>query len=104
MDLFEIVGEAEMSGDEVRCAPVSGGEMRCVTCCRLEALVSVDERGQMILPKEVREKAEIKAGEKLVVASCEKEGKISCIFLMKAEEFKESLKKTLGPLLEELLR
>jgi DNA-binding transcriptional regulator/RsmH inhibitor MraZ len=30
-------------------------------CCRVEALVSVDERGQVVLPKELREKAGIKA-------------------------------------------
>ena len=80
--------------------------MRCVpaTCCRLDALISIDERGQMILPKEIREKAEIKAGDKLAVVSCEKEGKICCISLIKADEFKESIKKAFGPLLEDLLR
>ena len=27
-----------------------------VSCCKVEALVSIDERGQMVLPKELREK------------------------------------------------
>lgn len=85
-----------MCKDEVRCVPA--------TCCRLDALISIDERGQMILPKEIREKAEIKAGDKLAVVSCEKEGKICCISLIKADEFKESIKKAFGPLLEDLLR
>jgi antitoxin PrlF len=79
-------------------------DISCVACCKLEALVSVDERGQMILPKEVREKAQIKTGDKLVVASCEKDGKIDCLFLLKADQLKDSLKKAFGPLLEELLR
>ncbi|MDH5460211.1 MAG: AbrB/MazE/SpoVT family DNA-binding domain-containing protein, partial [Candidatus Bathyarchaeota archaeon] len=35
-------------------------------CCKLEALVRVDERGQIVLPKDLREKAGIKAGDKLV--------------------------------------
>jgi antitoxin PrlF len=25
------------------------------SCCRVESLISVDERGQMVLPKELRE-------------------------------------------------
>jgi antitoxin PrlF len=32
-------------------------------------MVSVDERGQMVLPKDLREKANIKAGDKLAVVS-----------------------------------
>ncbi len=28
------------------------------SCCNVEAVVSVDERGQMVLPKEIREKAD----------------------------------------------
>ena len=40
-----------------------------MSCCKVEALVSVDERGQMVLPKEVRDKANIKSGDKLAVAS-----------------------------------
>lgn len=58
----------------------------------------------MILPKEIRDKAEIKAGEKLAVVTCEEDGKVCCISIIKAEEFKESIKKAFGPLLEELLR
>ena len=45
-------------------------------CCRVESLVSIDERGQMVLPKEIRNKAGIKAGDKLAVVLMEKEGKI----------------------------
>ena len=32
-------------------------------CFRVEAVLSVDERGQMVLPKEIRERAGIGAGE-----------------------------------------
>lgn len=56
----------------------------------------------MILPKDVREKAEIKPGDKLALVSSEKDGKICCISLIKADELKESIKKTFGPMLEEL--
>jgi AbrB family looped-hinge helix DNA binding protein len=57
---------------EVSCC---GNEMP-IGCCKVEALVNVDERGQMVLPKEVRERAGIKANDKLALMSWEKEGKI----------------------------
>ncbi|MBX5327216.1 MAG: HgcAB-associated protein HgcC [Candidatus Bathyarchaeia archaeon] len=72
--------------------------------CKLEALVPIDERGQIVLPKELREKASIKAGDKLAVVTCEKDGRICCITFVKADEFKDTIKKTFGPMLEELTR
>ena len=35
------------------------------SCCKVEAITSVDERGQMVLPKEIRNKAKIRPGEKI---------------------------------------
>ncbi|NWF86503.1 AbrB/MazE/SpoVT family DNA-binding domain-containing protein [Candidatus Bathyarchaeota archaeon] len=91
-----------MKKEEIRCAPTISESF--ISCCKLQALVSIDERGQMILPKDVREKAEIKPGDKLAIVSSERDGKIYCISLIKAEEFKESIKKAFGPMLEELFR
>jgi antitoxin PrlF len=51
----------------------------------IEALISIDERGQMVLPKELREKANIKAGEKLALVTKEKDGEICCILLIKTK-------------------
>ena len=73
------------------------------SCCKVEALVSIDERGQMILPKEIRDKANIHAGDKLAVTSWEKDGKICCISLTKAAELTEMVKGMLGPLMKEIL-
>ena len=72
-------------------------------CCKVEALISVDERGQMILPKEIRDKANIRAGDKLVVTSWEKDGKICCISLIRAEELTEMVKGILGPVMKDIL-
>ena len=66
-------------------------------------MVSVDERGQMVLPKELREKAGIRAGDKLVITSWEKDGMICCISLTKAEDFTNVVKATLGPTMKEIL-
>ena len=75
------------------CAPPSG--------CRVEAMLSVDERGQMVLPKDVRERAGIQTGEKLALISCEKEGKVCCLALIKAGELSGMVKGILGPLFGE---
>jgi len=53
-------------------------------CCKIEALISIDERGQMVLPKEVRDKAGIRPGDKLALTSWESEGKVCCMLLVKA--------------------
>ena len=54
-------------------------------CCKVEAVVSVDERGQMVLPKDLRDKAGIHAGDKLAVVSMDKDGKTCCLSLIKVE-------------------
>jgi AbrB family looped-hinge helix DNA binding protein len=82
------------------CTPgVMGG-----SCCGVEAVVSVDERGQMVLPKETRDKANIRAGDKLALISWEKEGKICCLSLIKAESLTGMVKNMLGPLMEEIIK
>lgn len=57
----------------------------------IAALISVDERGQMVLPKELREKANIKAGEKLALVTKEKDGEICCILLIKTKFLSEQV-------------
>jgi len=64
----------------------------------------VDARGQMVLPKEVREKAKIHAGDKLALISCEKDGQVRCLSLVKADELTEMVKGVLGPVMKELLQ
>jgi len=73
------------------------------TSCKVESLVSVDERGQMVLPKEIREKANIQAGDKLALVSCEKNNKTYCIFLIKADELTGMVKGMLGPVMKEIV-
>ncbi|HTY91190.1 MAG TPA: HgcAB-associated protein [Methanocella sp.] len=70
---------------------------------RVEAVISVDERGQMVLPKEVREKVGIKAGDKLVVISRKDGDTICCISLIKTDYFMRVLSDKLGPVMNELL-
>jgi len=71
--------------------------------CRVDSIITVDERGQMVLPKELRERASIGAGDKLAVATWEKDGKVCCITLIKAEDLVGLLKDKLGPIMKGLL-
>jgi AbrB family looped-hinge helix DNA binding protein len=71
-----------------------------VSCCRVESLISVDERGQMVLPKDLREKAGIQAGDKLAIISWEKEGEVCCLTLMKSDYLAERVKDFLGPVMK----
>lgn len=71
-------------------------------CCQVEAIVSVDEKGQMVLPKAVRERAGIRPGEKLALIGWQKEGEICCLGLIKAESLAEMVKHLLGPLMRDI--
>lgn len=70
-----------------------------VSACRVEAVVTVDERGQMVLPKDVREKAGMKTGEKLALISWERDGSICCLALIRADNLNRMVQGVLGPLI-----
>ncbi len=80
--------------DEQR--PVTGSQ----DCCRIESLVTVDERGQMVLPKELRDRADIRPGDKLAIVSWQKDGEICCFTLIKANSLEERVRDFLGPVLK----
>jgi len=89
------------SDDEKARSKGSSCECGCNTGCRVEAVLSVDDRGQMVLPKDVREKAGIRTGDKLALIGWEKEGKLCCLALMKVENLSGMVRDVLGPLLNE---
>ena len=81
-------------------------EISCESCgpsCayRVEAVLAVDERGQMVLPKEVREKAGIGSGDKLALISWERDGSICCLALMKVENLSDMVKGVLSPMMHD---
>lgn len=81
--------------NESCCAP-EGKE----DCCKVEALITVDERGQMVLPKELRERAKIRPGDKLALISWQKDGEVCCFTLIKADALADRVKEFLGPVLK----
>lgn len=71
-------------------------------CCRVVALVTVDERGQMVLPKDLRERAGIKAGDKLALVAIENDSQLCCISLLKTEALSLLVKDALKPMMKEV--
>lgn len=85
--------------NEYCCGPVDTG-----MACKVESLVSVDERGQMVLPKEIREKANIRAGDKLALISWEKRGEICCLALINVKNLTDMIKGLMGTMAQEILQ
>ncbi|MFA4934351.1 MAG: HgcAB-associated protein [Candidatus Methanoperedens sp.] len=85
--------------NEYCCAPLD----KTLGCCKVDSVISIDDRGQMVLPKEIRDKANISAGDKLAVISFEKNGKVCCLSLIKVEELAGMVKDMLGPMMKEII-
>ena len=71
-------------------------------CCRVEAVVSVDARGQVVLPKEVRDGMGLTAGNKLALVTLMRDGKPCCLVLTKVDNLAKNARELLGPLIKEL--
>jgi AbrB family looped-hinge helix DNA binding protein len=68
--------------------------------CRIDAVISIDAKGQIVLPKDLRERAGIKPNDKLAVVACEKNGEVCCIMMIKAERMAGAVTETIAPLLK----
>ncbi|MDA0797245.1 MAG: HgcAB-associated protein [Chloroflexi bacterium] len=83
-----------MGKEELRMADSTGSTYR------IEAVVSVDERGQMVLPKELRQRAGIGAGGKLALVAFEDKGEICCISFFKVDDLSGMVRDKLGPVMQ----
>jgi len=72
-------------------------------CCKIDAVVTVDAKGQLVLPKDLRERAKLEPNDKLAVIGCERDGDICCFIIVKAEALGGPVKKLLGPILKGVL-
>ena len=75
-----------------------------VGCCRVDAVVTIDSKGQIVLPKDMREKAKLKPNDKLAMIGCESDGEICCIIMVKAEKLGNAISKVLGPMLKSVFK
>jgi len=73
-------------------------------CCQVAAVVPVDARGQMVLPKELRSQAGIQPDDKLALVSWKKGEELCCLMLVKVDALAEAVRTAYGPMLSEILR
>lgn len=91
------------------CGPsCCGGDTACcglpaAGCCEVDAVVNVDGRGQMVLPKEVRESFGLAADTKLAVVTWKRGGTPCCLTLLKVDELADAVRRTYGPALREIV-
>ncbi|MEJ5361849.1 MAG: HgcAB-associated protein [Spirochaetota bacterium] len=69
----------------------------CNSSCSIEAVVSVDERGQLVLPKDLREKYGVKAGDKFVVITLNSKESLCCIAFVKADSLNAAVFEQIAP-------
>jgi AbrB family looped-hinge helix DNA binding protein len=74
-----------------------------VIASKVESVLSVDERGQMVLPKDLRKRAGIGPGDKLAVVTHERDGEVCCLTLIKVDSLTEMVKGVLGPLMKDII-
>jgi AbrB family looped-hinge helix DNA binding protein len=72
-------------------------------CCKIDAVVSIDAKGQIVLPKDLRERAKLKPNDKLALIGFERNGGLCCIMIVKADALGGTVKKMLGPILKDAL-
>ena len=63
----------------------------------IEAIVTIDARGQVVLPKEVRQTLGIVAGSKLAVVVMRSDGEPCCVSLMPAQALEGRVREVLNP-------
>ena len=56
----------------------------------------------MVLPKELRDRAGIQAGDKLALISWVKDGRVYCFSLIKAEMLEAQVRDILGPIMSDM--
>ena len=62
----------------------------------VEAVATVDERGQMVLPKAIRDKAGIRPGDKLAIVTLTRNGKVCCLHLFRSDDLADGVAGMLG--------
>jgi AbrB family looped-hinge helix DNA binding protein len=96
--MFEGSGQQDNAPDD------NETEVQTTACCLVCAIATVDSRGQIVLPKELRDKAGIKAGDKLAVINCQSDENVCCIALVRADDFTTTVKGMLGPMMKDILK
>lgn len=82
---------------------------------QLEAIVSFDERGQLVIPKDLRKKFNLKAGDKFALISCMTnscdpgccdpgdDSTLCCFTLVHTDQLKDIVNQALSPMMADVL-
>jgi antitoxin PrlF len=73
-------------------------------CCKIDAILTVDAKGQIVLPKSLREKAKINTNDKLAVIGFERDNEVCCIIMLKADALESTVKDMLGPIFKNVFQ
>ena len=87
-----------MAKDELRVIDGPSGTYK------IEAVVSIDERGQMVLPKELRDRAGIGPGDKIALVAFEDQGELCCISFFKVDDLSSMVRAKLAPVMQGALQ
>ncbi len=85
--------------EKVCCDPKS-----LTSCCKVEAVVTVDNKGQILLPKELRNSANLNTNDKMIAISLLANTESPIIVLVKADMLGDIIKNFLGPALSDLFK
>ena len=72
--------------------------------CKIDAVVTVDAKGQIVLPKELREKAKIKPNDKLAIIGFQRDSEVCCIVMLKVDALENTVKNLLGPVFKNVFQ
>jgi len=70
------------------------------SCCKIDAVTGIDSRGQIVLPKAIREKMGWNAGDKLAIITLERDGKPCCLYIIHADMLSDPIKGLLEPMMK----
>jgi len=70
----------------------------------VEAIISCDDRGQLVLPKDIRKKLKIEAGDKLAVLNCYSKDDRQFLTLIKANSLEDLIKSYMGPMMKDMIK
>ena len=77
---------------------------KCGSDCRIDSVVTMNSKGQIVLPKSLREKSGFKPNGKIALMTFEKGGEICCILMINAEKLGDPVIKALGPMIEDIIK
>jgi len=68
----------------------------CGSECKIESIVTMDSKGQIVLPKDLRERMGFQPNQKIALIAFEQKQDLCCVLLIKAEKLGEAVTKTLS--------